>query len=98
MKKILTLIILLTLFGCKMPSTTVRTVDAQPGIAIKGAPATAELRVDNISYGPVVKFDGNPGFLAISPGNHKVTIIDGGQILYEQTIIVDDALKVVNIR
>lgn len=98
MKKGLLAFTLLLLTGCTMPATTVRSVDSRPGIAVKGAKATAELFIDNINYGKAENYNGDPQILIVEPGTHRVKIVDGNTVVYEQTIFVESELKTITVR
>ena len=54
--------------GCVGPTTTVRTVDTRPAIAVAGAPSGAVLYVDGIAVGSADSYDGNPNVLLIAGG------------------------------
>lgn len=98
MKKCFFTIALLFTFGCSMPSTTVRSVDARPSIAIKGASATSNLLIDGLNVGKAAEYDGDPKKMMIEPGTHRVSIIDKGRVIYEQNIFVESELKTITVR
>ena len=89
---------LFLLTACTMPSTTVRSVDSRPSIAIKGATATAELFIDNVNFGKAENYNGDPQVLVIEPGTHLVKIVEGNTVVYEQTIFVESELKTITVR
>ncbi len=98
MKKIIALALLFALSaGCSMPSSTVRSVDARPALSIKGAPASARLFIDGLDMGAANTYNGDPQVLILAPGTHKVSILDGGKVLYEQSIFVESELKSITI-
>ncbi len=97
--KIFPMIVILSLVvGCSMPSTTVRSIDSRPSIAIKGTSSTAELLIDGLKIGKAEVYNGDPQTLAIEPGTHRVLIIENGNILYDQNIIVESELKTITVR
>lgn len=86
------------IMGCSMPSTTIRSVDSRPSIAIKGASPTAELLVDGLNMGKAETFNGDPQTLVIEPGTHRVSIIENGTALYDQNIFVESELKTIIVK
>jgi len=101
MKKII-LIVLLTLtsflYSCSMPSTSVRTVDDRPTLALKGAPENAVLFVDGLNMGAASRYDGEPTVLAVEPGTHIVRVTVNQDVVFEQRIFVESSLKTITIR
>ena len=101
MRKTICASILLTVLsftGCAMPTTSVRTVDDRPTIAIKNAPEGAILFVDNLNMGLANKYDGNPAILTVEPGTHIVRVVAGNDTIYEQKVFVEDSLKTITVR
>lgn len=98
MRKCFFVLISLFFFGCSMPSTTVRTVDSRPSIAIKGVSESAELFVDGLNMGNADDYNGDPQTLTIEPGTHKVSILENGKVIYEQNIFVESELKTITVR
>lgn len=98
MKNCSFLMALLFIFGCSMPSTTVRSVDSRPSIAIKGASATADLVIDGLNVGKAAVYGGDPKTMTIEPGTHRVSIIENGNVVYEQNIFVESELKTITVR
>ena len=91
------IVLIMTIIGCYMPATTVRSVDSRPSIAIKGASSTAELLVDDLKMGKAETFNGEPQTLTLEPGTHKISIIENGTIIYEQKIFVESELKTITV-
>ena len=90
--------LVLMLFGCSIPSTTVKSVDTRPSIAIKGASAEADLLIDGLKMGKASVYNGSPKTLRIEPGTHRVTVVENGNVIHEQTIFVDSELKTIILR
>lgn len=86
------------MLGCSMPSTTVRSVDSRPSIAIKGASATAYLIIDGLNVGKAAEYNGNPKTMTIESGTHRVSITENGKVVYEQNIFVESELKTITVR
>jgi len=91
------IVFIITIVGCSMPTTTVRSIDSRPSIAIKGASSTAELLVDDLKMGKAETFNGEPQTLTLEPGTHKISIIENGTIIYEQKIFVESELKTITV-
>ena len=84
--------------ACAMPSTTVRTPESRPSLAITGAPAGSQLFVDGNAMGDAGAYDGNPKVLLVEPGTHVVDVRDGsGRVLFEQTVFVESETKTVQV-
>lgn len=92
------LLIVFLFSACAMPSTTVRTVDDRPTLAIKGAPDGAVLFVDGLDMGFANKYNGDPTALTVESGTHSVRIVINNTSIYEQKVFVEDSLKTITIR
>jgi hypothetical protein len=87
---------LLALAACAGPTTTVRTVDTRPALAIAGAPSGAVLYVDGVAVGNAGDYDGNPNVLRVEPGTHDVELRErSGRVLFTQRVFVESELKTV---
>lgn len=89
---------LVALVSCSMPSTTVRTTDTRPSLAIEGAPDGAILYVDGQKIGEAVRYDGQPNVLLVEPGTHVVSVrgADGAPLL-ERKVYVESELKTLKV-
>jgi hypothetical protein len=83
----LTLAAALALAACAGPTTTVKTVDTRPALAIQGAGSGLTLFVDGASAGDPQRYDGNPNVLRVEPGTHEL----------EQRVFVESELKTVKV-
>ncbi len=84
--------------GCVGPTTTVRTVDTRPALAVTGAPGGMVLFVDGIAVGRASDYDGNPNVLRVEPGTHEIDVRDGaGQSIFRQRVFVESELKTVQV-
>ncbi len=88
MKPFIIAALLITLSGCSLPQTTVRTGSPNASLVVTGAPVGAVLYVDGIASGSATQFDGNPNTLAVLEGVHQVEIRKGTEILYHDKIFV----------
>jgi len=94
----LALALALAAAGCVGPTTTVRTVDTRPAIAIAGAPSGSVLYVDGVAVGDPASYDGRPNVLRVEPGTHEIDIRDrSGQSLFKQRVFVESELKTVQV-
>jgi prepilin-type processing-associated H-X9-DG protein len=94
----LTLAGALALASCVGPTTTVRTVDTRPALAISGAPSGSVLFVDGHAVGDPSDYDGRPNILRVEAGTHQVDIRDrGGNVLFSQRVFVESELKTVQV-
>ena len=98
MKILAIALVLFLMGGCSMPSTSVRSVDSRPSLAVKGAPSDAELIIDGLNMGIAKTYNGLPQTLVIEPGTHRVSIVEKGKVIYEQTIFVESELKTITVR
>jgi hypothetical protein len=88
----------LALAACAGATTTVRTVDTRPAIAVTGAPAGTLLHVDGAVAGDARAYDGQPNVLRLEPGTHLVEIRDrGGNVVYSQRVFVESELKTIQV-
>ena len=97
MKKIILLSMLVIPFivGCAMnyPTTKISTVDSRPTLSFTNAPADSIVLVDGINMGNTAKYNGNPKVLAVEPGTHDITVLQGSSVVYKQTIFVQSEHK-----
>ena len=97
-KFLVMLVTLLLLAACSMPTTTVRTTDTRPGIAIDGAPDGAILYVDGQRIGEANKYDGQPNVLVVEPGTHTVVVKGAdGTPIFDRKIYVESELKTIKV-
>lgn len=88
----------MALAGCSLPTTTIRSADNRPSISIAGAPDDATLKVDGVVVGKAVDYDGDPQVLLLEPGTHRITVEQGGAVVYDQLIFVNSESKRINVR
>ncbi len=94
----LALALALAAAGCVGPTTTVRTVDTRPALAIAGAPSGTVLYVDGVAVGDPASYDGQPNVLRVEPGTHEIDIRDrSGRSLFKQRVFVESELKTVQV-
>ena len=87
-----------SLVACSAPSTTVRTLDTRPAIAILDSAPGAVLVVDGKVVGQAAAFNGQPTVLRIEAGTHDVEIRDpAGNVVYRQTIFVESEIKTIRV-
>lgn len=71
---------------CKMPNTTVQTVDGRSTLKLVGAPAGAVIFLDGNLVGNAEAYVGDPKVLSVEPGTHLVEVKKGGKILVSQRV------------
>ncbi len=82
-----------------MPSTTVRTTDSRPSLAVEGAPGGSQLFVDGNPVGDAGAYDGQPAVLLVEPGTHVVDVRDtSGKVLFRQTVFIESETKTIQVR
>jgi hypothetical protein len=93
----LTLAAALALAACAGPTTTVRTVDTRPALAIQGGGGLV-LYVDGARVGDAAAYDGNPTILRVEPGTHDVELRDGAnRVVFKERVFVESELKTVKV-
>lgn len=86
------------LAACAMPSTTVRTTDTRPSLAIEGAPSGSLLLVDGNRMGDANAYNGQPAVLRVEPGTHVVEVQDSsGRVVFRQTVFVESETKTIQV-
>ena len=86
------------LAACSMPSTTVRTTDTRPSLAIEGAPSGSLLLVDGNRMGDASAYNGRPAVLRVEPGTHVVEVQDSsGRVVFRQTVFVESETKTIQV-
>ena len=88
----------LALAACAMPSTTVRTTDTRPSLAIEGAPSGSLLFVDGNTMGDATAYNGRPAVLRVEPGTHVIEVHDSsGRVVFRQTVFVESETKTIQV-
>jgi hypothetical protein len=94
----LTLAAVLALAACAGPTTTLKTVDTRPALAISGAASGLTLFVDGAAVGDPRAYDGNPNILRVEAGTHDVELRDGaGAVVFSQRVFVESELKTIEV-
>ena len=94
----LTLAAVLALAACAGPTTTLKTVDTRPALAISGAASGLTLFVDGAPVGDPRAYDGNPNILRVEAGTHDVELRDGaGAVVFTQRVFVESELKTIEV-
>ena len=88
----------LGLAACAGPTTTLKTVDTRPALAIAGAAGGLTLFVDGVAVGDPRSYDGNPNILRVEPGTHDVELRDAaGAVVFSQRVFVESELKTITV-
>jgi uncharacterized lipoprotein YajG len=97
--KALVVALAFSIAACSTPSTTVRTSDSRPSLAVANAPRGAQLFVDGNAMGEAATYDGQPAVLVVEPGTHVIDVRDGsGNVLVHQTVFVESETKTIQVR
>lgn len=98
MEKLFTLILVLFLSGCATLTPKPMPVINRPTLAFKGVPKGSVLMIDGMYVYALHNYDGYNQVLSVSKGEHKIIIQNKqGDIIYAETILVGNNLKVVSI-
>jgi hypothetical protein len=74
------------LICCKIPNTTVQTVDGSSRLKVVGAPSGTLLYLDGNQVGRADSFAGDPNVLSVEPGTHLIEVKKDGVILLAQRV------------
>ena len=91
------LTMLVWLVGCSVPQATVSGKSNDGLFAIICKPASAEVYVDGRLIGKTSKFDGNPGYLQIASGTHRLEIRKDGYQTWVRDIYSSNAIQTINV-
>lgn len=94
MRTFLVVVCWLSLLGCSMPSTTVRSVDVRPSISVANVGDASELYVDGLRIGRAADFQ-EPNQLRLEPGTHRVSLVENGATIFEQMIFIESEHKTI---
>lgn len=84
---ILVVVSILAVNACAYPKTSVKAVEENPSLVFKGAPPTAQVRVDGLDAGPAADYSGDRS-LTVLPGRHVVEVIDQGKLLLREDVFL----------
>jgi hypothetical protein len=80
------------LMGCTYPTTTVKTVESKPQLAIANASPSSVLLINGVPVGSAAAYDGKKSTLQMDRGTHRIEVQDQGRTIYSQTIYLGDDL------
>jgi hypothetical protein len=80
----------LLLSGCSNPTEQIRSVDSRPSIFLKGAPAQAEIFIDNLRVGMAENFMEKA--ILLENGTHVVKVMNNGKTIFSEKIFVSGAM------
>jgi hypothetical protein len=86
MKKFIIFSFAISLAGCALPTTTVKTGAQRPMLAVQGAPTGVVLYIDGLSAGAANQYDGLSQKLFIEEGVHHLELRQDTQVLMSQKI------------
>ncbi|HHT9146992.1 MAG TPA: PEGA domain-containing protein [Candidatus Wunengus sp. YC61] len=94
---LLSLVLILVLMGCGTPKEATIGVGNEGAIKIVCNPADAEVFIDGASMGEVNRYDGNPGYIKLSSGTHKVEIKKEGYAPYSRDVYSSKSLQTIEV-
>lgn len=95
MRKLVWILVIVPFFaGCAMPVTSVHSVDTRPSISVKNAGTGAELFVDGVRMGRASDYN-EPYRLNLDAGTHRISIVEKGQTVFQQTIFIESEHKTI---
>lgn len=99
MKKtmLLSMVLILILLGCGTPKEATIGVGNEGTIRIICNPGDAEVFVDGVSMGDVNRYDGNPGYIKLSSGTHKIEIRKEAYAPYTREIYAGKSLQTIEV-
>lgn len=82
--------VLFAVVGCAgdYPAPQVSAGTDAPQLAVVGAGPFAELSVNGVVIGPAADYSGAPQTLGLPSGKNRVTIRDGGRVLFDEEVFV----------
>jgi hypothetical protein len=78
------------LTSCTNPTEQIRSVDSRPSIFLKGAPAQANIFIDNLRVG--IAEDYAEKAILLENGTHVVEVKKNGRTLFSEKIFVSGAM------
>jgi hypothetical protein len=78
------------LTACSNPTQQIRSVDSRPSVFLKGAPAQAEIFIDNLRIGLAEDYVGKA--ILLENGTHVVKVIKNGRTLFSEKIFLSGAM------
>jgi hypothetical protein len=84
----------LSLVGCVYPTSKTEQGGVSSSLSFAGLPPSATISVDGAAIGTAADYAAK--VLAVSPGTHRVTVQNGGQVLVDRDVYVgrDSTVKV----
>lgn len=90
--------VMLLMYGCAYPTSSVRVLDDRPSLVLKNAPQDAVLLVDGLDMGQASLYDGREKALLLEPGTHKVEVMRQGTLIHSEKIFLGDGeTKTINV-
>jgi len=79
---------MILVYGCAYPTSSVRVPDERPSIVIQNAPKSAILFVDGLNMGLANRYNGRPGALLLEPGTHMLEVKNEGKVLLSEKVFL----------
>jgi hypothetical protein len=84
--------------SCYHPAVTkVSVQESRPSLVFEGAPASADLYIDETLMGKAADFTAEKGALLLEKGVHRVFVTDGGRELLKEKVFLGDGVKHIDV-
>jgi len=80
--------VMLLIYGCAYPTTSVKVLDERPSLVIQNAPRDSVLIVDGLDMGKASFYDGQKKVLLLEPGTHKVEVRSNNKRIHSEKIFL----------
>jgi hypothetical protein len=88
---------LLALASCATPHSVTRGAGNNGLFALMVDPASAEVYVDGVLVGEADRFDGQPGYLEIASGTHRLEFKKAGYLPWARDVYSSNAVQEVHV-
>ena len=93
----LSFIFILFLSGCGTPKESTFGVGNEGTLKIICSPSSAEVFVDGVSMGKTNRYDGDPGYIKLDSGTHRIEIRKEGYIPYTKEVYSSRSLQTIEV-
>ncbi|MFH2013269.1 MAG: PEGA domain-containing protein [Pseudomonadota bacterium] len=94
---LISLLFFIAMMGCGTPKETTMGVGNEGAIKIVCIPSDAEVFIDGASMGEANRYDGNPGYIKLSSGTHKIEIKKEGYAPYSRELYSSKSLQTIEV-
>ncbi|MDY6855387.1 MAG: PEGA domain-containing protein [Thermodesulfobacteriota bacterium] len=94
---LLSFILTLFLAGCGTPKESTFGVGNEGTLRIICSPNSAKVFVDGVSMGKANRYDGDPGYIKLDSGTHRIEIRKEGYIPYTKEVYSSRSLQTIEV-